>query len=226
MTKYAYLLGAIIIVIGLILAVFGNKFLTGVVAIMSCLVTIILGVYFTSLFVDAVFKQENIKDYAVWIILGIWVIIGIVVGYFMVKKRKWGIALMGAFGGVILGLLITTMVGPAISNDIFFYLIVIGFGILAFIITLYTEKAVIIVTTSFIGSYLIIRGIAMYAGGFPNETELHAMAKDGFIDWKTFPKVFYAYLAGIIILSVLSGVFQWKQNKDKEKEMNVKRDYQ
>ena len=70
---------------------------------------------------------------------------------------------------------------------------------------------------------MIIRGIAMYAGGYPNETELHAMAKDGFIDWSTFPKAFYGYLAGIVILSVLSGIFQWKHNKEAEKQ--PKRDY-
>lgn len=55
MTKYSYLWGAIFIVLGLVLALFGNKFLTGVIAIVSCLVTIVLGVYFTALFVDAVF---------------------------------------------------------------------------------------------------------------------------------------------------------------------------
>lgn len=224
MTKYAFLWGGIMIVFGLVLAFFGNRFLTGVIAICSCLITILLGVYFTSMFVDAVFDYDKIENYAVWIILGLWIIIGLVVGYFMVKKRKWGIALMGCFGGVVLGLLITTIVGPALSNAILYYCIIIGCAIIAFVITLYVEKAVIIVSTSFVGSFMIIRGISMYAGGFPNETELHTLAKDGFVNWDTFPKVFYAYLAGILILSIGTGIFQWKQNKDNEKQ--PKRDYQ
>lgn len=125
---------------------------------------------------------------------------------------------MGSFGGVVLGLLITTVVGPAVSNAVLYYCIIIGCALIAFVITLKIETGVIIVSTSFIGSFMIIRGISMYAGGFPNETELHSMAEDGFIDWKTFPKVFYAYLVGILILSIGTGIFQWKQNKENEKQ--------
>jgi len=176
-SQYSYLLGAVMIVFGLLLAFCGNKFLTIVIGIVATLATILFGVYLTSRFVDAVFDKEDIKDYAVWIILAIWVIIGVVCGYFIAKKRRWGIAVVGAFGGVMLGLLLTTVFGAALKSVYLYYALVVGMGILFFVITFFVEKFVLIMVTSFLGSYGIIRGISMYAGGFPNESELHTLAQ-------------------------------------------------
>lgn len=220
MTQYSFLFGAIMIVFGLVLAFCGNKFLTIVMTIMTALATLVIGVYFTALFVDSVFNPEDVKDYAVWIILALWCVIAILAGWFIAKKRKWGIAIIGAFGGVMLGLLLTTVFGYAISSSVAYYGIIVGCGILAFVVAFFTEKFVLIICTSFIGSYFIIRGISMYAGGFPNEMSLHSMAQEGFVDWDTFPKVFYGYLAGILILWIGTATFQWKRNKDAGDLMN------
>ena len=111
MTQYSFLFGAILIIFGLILAFCGNKFLTVVITIMTALATLVIGVYFTALFVDSVFDPENVEDYAVWIILALWAIIAILAGWFIAKKRKWGLGIVGAFGGVMLGLLLTTVFG-------------------------------------------------------------------------------------------------------------------
>ena len=120
-------------------------------------------------------KETEVKDYAVWIILALWAIVGAIGGYFIAKKQKWGIALIGAFGGAMLGMLITTMF--VVGNVYAYYGIIVAVAIVAFVLSLYVQKVVIIVMTSFIGSYFVIRGISMYAGGFPNESELHNMAQ-------------------------------------------------
>ena len=207
MSQYSFLFGGIMIVFGLILAFFGNKFVTVVIAIMTALATLVLGVYFTAMFVDAVFDPESIKDFAVWIILGIWVIIAVVAGVFIAKKRKWGLAVVGAFGGVMIGLLLTTVFGPSIKSAGVYYAIIIACALVAFFVAFKTEKFVLIFCTSFIGSYLFVRGISMYAGGFPNETELHTIAKEGYMTWDTFPKIFYVYVAGILIMTIGTCVF-------------------
>ena len=89
MTQYSFLFGAILIVFGLVLAFCGNKFLTIVITILTALATLVIGVYFTALFVDSVFNPEDVKDYAVWIILALWCVIAILAGWFIAKKRKW-----------------------------------------------------------------------------------------------------------------------------------------
>jgi len=206
--------GAVFITFGLILAFLGNKFITVMVGVISSIAVFIGGVYLTTYIVDSSIKAQNIHDYAVWIIFIIWSLIAIISGTLIAKKRKWGIAIVGGFGGTVLGMLITTIF--IVDNDIVYWVIVVGSGLVAFSITFFIETLVIIMSTSFIGSYLVIRGISMYAGGFPSESELHTMAKSGYMDWSHFPKEFYGYLSGILVLCLLSAYFQWTHNKKRE----------
>ena len=132
-------------------------------------------------------------------------------GYVCVKFRKWGLSLLAAWGGVMLGFAITTAF--FISSELAQWGIWIGMGIVTFLITLYSEKRAIIVLTSFIGSYSLIRGISLYAGGFPSEFDLPDQIKAG-LDFNSFPKAFYGYMVGIIVLWVLSCWFQFKHEID------------
>jgi len=62
--------------------------------------------------------------------------------------------------------------------------------------------------TGIIGSYMIVRGISLYAGGFPDEMNLQEEIKQGAITWDSFPKTFYAYLAGVAVCALVGIVFQ------------------
>ena len=44
------------------------------------------------------------------------------------------------------------------------------------------------------------------------------MVKEKFLTWETYPKVFFAYLAGIILLTVGSSYYQCKHNQDYDKQ--------
>jgi len=72
--------------------------------------------------------------------------------------------------------------------------------------------------TAFIGAYSFVRGISLYAGGFPSESELHAELEAKVITWETMPKTYYAYLAGILVIFIASSVYQFKHNKTSEKK--------
>ena len=90
------------------------------------------------------------------------------VGALLVKKRKYGIGILAAWGGVMLGFLITTMF--IMKNVYMYYGIIVLCAVVLCVIAIKVETIVIIIMTSFIGSYACIRGIAMYAGNFPDET--------------------------------------------------------
>ena len=55
---------------------------------------------------------------------------------------------------------------------------------------------------------MVMKGIGMMAGGFPNIYVLIQMIEDGAID--SIDPVFYAYLAGVIVLTIISTIFQFK----------------
>lgn len=66
-----------------------------------------------------------------------------------------------------MGLLITTTF--VISNEYLKWGIIVACGLGVGFIAFKVEEKVMIVVTSMLGAYMIIRGIAMYAGGYPNE---------------------------------------------------------
>jgi hypothetical protein len=158
------------------------------------------------------------KEWVQWVIVGIIAVFSMLFGYVCVKFRKWGLALLAGWGGVMLGFAITTAF--FVASSIAQYSIWIGLAIVCFLVTLYAEKKAIMILTSFIGSYCLIRGISLYAGGFPNEFDLPAQIKSGGIDFDSFPKAFYGYLVGIVVLWVLSGWFQFKHDVESKDYMH------
>ena len=80
-----------------------------------------------------------------------------------------------------------------------------------------------IIATSFCGAYAFIRGISLYAGGFPNESYIIDLIRNEEYDvlQKTLTPVVYAYLSGWIILFIIGVIFQYKT---KSEEDNDKKD--
>lgn len=60
-------------------------------------------------------------------------------------------------------------------------------------------KLVLIVVTAFNGAYMVIRGISIFAGGYPNEFTLISKIKNKDLD--SVPWEFYIYLLGIACLT-------------------------
>lgn len=84
--KYSMFWGAAFIVLGLVLAFLGKKLLTLMIGIGSALAIFVGGLYLTTMIIDSSMKETEVKDYAVWIILAVWALIGAVGGYFIAKK--------------------------------------------------------------------------------------------------------------------------------------------
>jgi len=70
----------------------------------------------------------------------------------------------------------------------------------------YKEKFIILVT-AFLGSYRFVRGISLFAGEFPNETEVYSKFKNIDKINPNFSKWFYAYLVSMMIIFVISSYF-------------------
>jgi hypothetical protein len=103
-------------------------------------------------------------------LLAVSILLGVVVGILLVKSRKAGVAIMAGWGGVTLGFILTTAL--VIDNVYAYWAIIVGCAIVCAFFAFKTEKLVIMLATAHIGSYLAIRGISLYAGGFPNESSL------------------------------------------------------
>lgn len=201
---YYYLWGAALIILGGFLCFFGNKFVNFVIfAIVALGVFCILGSIFFYMFL-----RKVKEDWGKWLAIGIIVAISLGLGYVVMRLRKWGIAVVAAWGGVMLGFLITTAF--VVANQYAYYAIIIISGGVCFGLALKIETAVICGITSFVGGYCLVRGVSLYAGGFPAETQLHEEISSGAVDWQSFDKRFYIYLGAIAVATGLGFYKQWR----------------
>lgn len=159
------------ILVGIFLAFFGNKFVNGVLFLLGAIVLFAVTIYITFMILES--SKVQTSTTTDWIITGGLAVLSLLGGYGFMKIRKFGIGCLGAVGGVFLGLFLTTLITSINESDVIYYLVIIGCGIGAFVITFFVEQTVIIFITSFLGSYGIVRGVSLYAGGFPNETQIH-----------------------------------------------------
>jgi len=206
--KYSYLFGAVLIAAGFFLAFFGNKFVNVVIFLVSSFALIMIG---SVLFINLALEKVD-KEWVVWTAFVVIALASFGVGILLVKYRKYGIGLFAGWGGVMIGFVVTTTF--AVANVYAYYAILVGGAIGMFLIAIKVEKTAIILLTAFIGAYSFVRGISLYAGGFPSESELHAELEAKVITWETMPKTYYAYLGGILFIFIASSVYQMKHNKE------------
>lgn len=170
---------------------------------------ILLGFY-------SIFLTDNTEDWVGWTVLGCATIIGLIVGFIMFKFKKFGAAILGGWGGFMLGLLLNETVLYKAQSEILFWCVAIACAVVAAVLTFFIVGHVLVISTSFIGAYLLFRGISLYAGGYPNEFELIKKVQSG-----AEPDVnpwFYAYLAGIVVAFILGCVVQYRHLKKIEED--------
>jgi hypothetical protein len=199
--KYFYLFGGILILAGFFLSFFGNKFVNIVIFLVCSFALIMIG---SILFINLALEKVD-KEWVIWTAFVVIALVSFGIGLLMVKFRKYGIGLFAGWGGVMLGFVVTTTF--AVKHVYAYYAIIIVGGVGMFFVAIKVEKTAIILLTAFIGAYSFVRGISLYAGGFPSESELHAELEAGFITWDTMPKTYYAYLGGIVILFMISSIY-------------------
>jgi len=209
--EYSIMFAIGAMLLGIFLIFFGLKMLKPTLFIFGFLSTVCL---LLLLFYGAILPADHAL-WIGWVVLGGSIIFGILVGYFTAKIAKIGLFLLGAWLGYIVGLILYGAFLYTTDSQVTLWVTVsvlaVVFGGLSFLIY---EHAVIF-GTSIVGAYMLIRGISLLAGGFPNEYTLIDDIKSGHMDgvgWK-----FYVYMVSMLLAAIIGIIFQekWK-NRNKE----------
>jgi hypothetical protein len=166
----AYAWGAVFIALGIVVGYFGRRLFKPTI----CMVGTLSSVFFMSLVVFSIFFSRNTEEWVQWLTFSVLLIVGCFVGLILAKLSKIGVAIMAGAGGFVLGMILYSAVLYKLDehNSVMFWVITVilcaGSGILSF----FFFDHIIIISTSLIGSYGLIRGVSMYAGGFPDEIDL------------------------------------------------------
>lgn len=201
---YNWCFGTGFIVIGLFLAFLGRKMFNVALFIVATIIVagLILFIFY------ATFLSDNTEAWVSWLVVSLAVLVGLVGGFLAYKLEKIGACLLCGWGGFCLGVLLNETVLYLASSAVLFWCVNIGlaviFGVLGFVLF----NQAVMIATAFLGSYMTMRGIGLFAGGFPNEYALVNMIESGAIS--NIDPVFYAYLAGIFVMTILASIVQFK----------------
>lgn len=158
-------MGAGIIVIGVFLVVLGAKFIKATIFVVGALSSITLSVvvYFNIF--------ANSTTTSVWVVLAVGLVIGLALGYFLIRATKAFFMLLGGYLGYTLGIFLYNLLLNKIHADpkVIYWVTIVASIAVCSLLSLWLVKHVLIFSTSICGGYAIIRGASLYLGHFPNE---------------------------------------------------------
>jgi Domain of unknown function (DUF4203) len=83
----------------------------------------------------------------------------------------------------------------------------IVFGVL----TIFFFDHILIQSTSILGSFVVVYGIGLIAGHYPNPFNIVSMIKNG--QFNEIDPLFYAYMGGNIVLYIIGAFVQYRHKR-------------
>lgn len=206
--KWAWWIGAPMIIIGCYMVTTGGRFPKMTLALFTTLAASL-----TSLFVlfAAVFPANS----PAWTVL----IVGIVtfcmgggLGFGAAKWPRIGVVCMGLSLGSLIGYCVWWLfLESHLANRdslLLQWAVVAITGLTCAIVCIFLFDHAVIITSAIFGAYALIRGVSMYAGGFTNEFEIIMATNNGEIGELT--TMMWIYLALILLIAIAGMVSQLK----------------
>ena len=120
---------------------------------------------------------ENESDLAdFWFFLGGGALAGIIVGLIMCMCVRFGAAVLAGWGGVCGAMILYSAVIYKAELEWLLWVTIVVFALAAAITAFFIMDEVVIVATSLLGAYCLVRGTACYAGHYINEVTMVKMA--------------------------------------------------
>lgn len=162
--EYWWIFGPSFIAVGIFFAFVGFKLFQIALFIVATIVIagLLLFVFYST------FLNDNTATWVGWLVLALSIVLGLLGGFLTVYLEKYAAAILAAWGGFLLGVLINESVVWLAGQAWLFWIINIVMALIFFLIGLKFADHAICFATSFIGSYMMMKGIGIMAGGFPN----------------------------------------------------------
>lgn len=157
------------------------------------------------------FLEDNTLNTIGWAVFVGSVLGGLIVGWFLIKIPKLGPFILGAIGGFCLGALFFNCVLYLTNSYWILYSVSLGLGLLNGLITLYQSEALLIHSSSLVGSYFIMMGVGMLAGSYDNPFVILDLIR--FEEQDSVDPGFYGYFAGNIVLYIIGIFSQFRKLK-------------
>ncbi len=221
--QYEEYFGIFLLVAGLLLTFMGLKLIkplcfsinrNGFISTiaLSCLI-------FYSVYLD---DTADTADF--WYFLGGGALAGIFVGLLLAWCVKIGAAILAGWGGVCGALVLYEAVLFRAEQPWLFWTVICVCAVGAAVAAFFIFEEVIIISTTLLGAYALVRGTACYAGHYYNEVTMAEMAKDGLLE--DIDPWYWAYVGGFFLMIGIGMFVQCKAyKKEKAKKAAKKHPY-
>lgn len=197
LAKYSDFFGVFLLISGVLLVFLGRKLLRPAVCCAGFLSTIFLAcIIFYAVYVD---ETGDIAQF--WYFLGGGALAGIFVGLLLCWAVKVGAAVLAGWGGVTGGLILYETVLFRAEQEWLFWVTICACAIACAVVAFFYLDPLMIIATSLLGSYALIRGVACYAGHYYNEVTMAKMAAEGLLD--EIDPLFWCYVGGFFVALLL-----------------------
>lgn len=207
---YKYIFGIISILIGIFECFFGLALLKPSLFCIGYL----SGFGFLILIFGEFVISPSSSILFIWLLLLISVLFGAISGFLATSLPKFGFMALGFWFGIILAFLINNLFLYKIEVEppgLLLYITMFILGITFGLMSMFFWQNICIISSSFLGAYLIIRSLSLYIGYYPNELSLNYEIK-----YKELEDVgweFYIYFLFLIILAIFGAIIQFRNKK-------------
>uniref|UniRef100_A0A7S3ISL7 Transmembrane protein 198 n=1 Tax=Strombidium inclinatum TaxID=197538 RepID=A0A7S3ISL7_9SPIT len=200
------IIGVILIVIGLAFTFVGAKFL---IIGFSALVFLLSGGIAFLLFYNLLpLSSPNVAQVVSFLAA---IAIGFGSAWCSYKfAQDWAVPLLAAWGGIVTALILANLLHVT-SSTVELILVIVGAGVFGYL-GKKMNRFIRCLGTAFVGSFLLMRGIACYAGGYPSEASQFDPE-----DIKENAATL-AYMVGLIVTTVVGTLVQLYIFRDENKD--------
>jgi hypothetical protein len=189
----------------------GAKFLVFVVAV---LVGILVDVVLFMLSYNLFFANDTKAGVTIGVLV-FTTLVGIVAAIFAHKLAKnWAVSIIAAWAGIAIGITLIKVFG--VENTMVSLVTAILFAVLGFYLGKKLNKFVKTAGTAIIGSFLLVRGVGSYLGGYPGMS-FGEDVQGGNVEWT--PAIL-GYVGGTIVLAIVGSIVQNRLFKDLDTDSN------
>eukprot|EP01123_Difflugia_compressa_P001256 TRINITY_DN11441_c0_g1_i1.p1 TRINITY_DN11441_c0_g1~~TRINITY_DN11441_c0_g1_i1.p1 ORF type:complete len:260 (-),score=30.09 TRINITY_DN11441_c0_g1_i1:13-714(-) len=214
-----------LIFIGAVWVIFGYRLFKIVLFVAGFIVF-----YFITFRLLTIYASASIYLWAMYVIAAI---VGLIGGALFIVIHVVGFFLFGMFFGILFGLLLfaSTPLGDIHFNEWYYpILVIIGCGLIPGILAVFFSRFIIMVGTSFNGSFLVFHGIdslwihsslaTLLQNIFkPNHNPVDTII--GEHDWRA-----YVFLAAIVLLTIFGVFIQYRLTAPKSEEERDRQELQ
>jgi hypothetical protein len=220
LAKYNSYVAGVSIAVGLLFAFAGYKYFNTTLFLVGAAAAGFLSYAVMQTYMYKIEHNKIVGDINLTpaVIVSVTSVLAILGGLITYKLRKVGTFVAGAAGGAAGAVMLNASVlvnlpAPDKVPSLWLYIALVVFGVIGGMLALKVERVVFILATSLAGAVGVVCGIGHFAGHFPTSI-------DSFVNHGVPTKSYWVwgYLAGFVLLVVVSTVVQFRSSNDKKKQ--------